>query len=131
MPRRIQAFPRRTRITNDGVTSFPRRIHAELVHRPHVGDVRSLGIPPDHAKSPNEPVVGDIDQIPVPYPVHGEDLVRYDGDREDGFGAVEDNAESIVVVIVIVAVIVGSVSIYVTVLVGGRGAGRIGPRKCR
>lgn len=93
------------------------------MHHRGVGNVGSACVASDHAEAPDEPAVGDVDQVTVPHALNGKDVVRYNGDREDWLGAADDRVQ-IVVIDVIVAIVSGAISVVVTVR-GGR-VGRIG-----
>ena len=118
----IQAYPRRGRIADDDNTPFLRGVHGEFGYHHSIGDVGSLCVASHHAEAPDESVVGEVEQVTIPRPLNGKDVVRYDGDWEDFLGTADDSVQVVVIVTVIVIV----VAIYVVVVVRGDGAGRTG-----
>ena len=119
MPKWIVVYPRRGQITDDGNTPLPRGVHGEFVN---------YFIPPfDHAKTSNESVPGNIDQIPCPQPMNRKDVVRRDSDREDLFDTADGGVQFAVIAIAIVMVLAITIVMCVIIVRIVCGGGEIGP----
>ena len=123
---RIQAIPRRGRIADDGNTPFPRGVHGEFVYHHSVGDGGSPCVGSNHAEPPDESVVGEVNQVTVPRPLHRKHVVRYDGDWEDLLSAAGDGAK---VVVIVTVVGVGVAISVIVVRSDGAGRTRMGRRE--
>ena len=104
--RRIQAFPRGKPIADDGNTPFSCGVHGEFMNHPSVGNVGSSCVASDHAEAPDESVVRGVNQITMPHPLNGKDVVRCHGDWEDFLGAADDSVQIVTIVIANSAVVV-------------------------